>query len=242
LIKPNKTLRTTIKAFLKKKVMERDNLRKREEAARVSTATATATPAIEETPQDASNQSNLETADVLVNGEAESKAGAEDAPKTSSLGPPAATDGEGHQTSSESQMDIPRPSIEVRTGMPRIYSCESNAEQNSIDNAQTSSHQATETNGEETQTEGRRNSGAPEQNAATGEPQATNGQWSSTGGTGIAMPNGVLRMNGMNGALPMDFGQMMPYMMNGMSQNNLMGAFPNMMGLYKPIHFLKVYN
>lgn len=45
------------------------------------------------------------------------------------------------------------------------------------------------------------------------------------------MPNGTLGMNGMNGALPMDFGQMMPYMMNGMP-NNLMGAFPNMMGSY----------
>lgn len=55
------------------------------------------------------------------------------------------------------------------------------------------------------------------------------------------MPNGTLGMNGMNGALPMDFGQMMPYMMNGMS-NNLMGAFPNMMGSYNTRDCVKCCN
>ena len=99
--------------------MERDNLRKREDAAKVSIATATVTPTIPESPKDESNQLKSENGDVFVNGEAGAKSSAGDAPKTSSLDPPAATDEAGQQTSSESQMDIPRPSIEVRTGIPR---------------------------------------------------------------------------------------------------------------------------
>ena len=126
LIKPNKTLRTTIKAFLKKKVMERDNPRKREEAARLSTAAATATPIVQETPNQDPNQETSQNTDVLVNGEVDAKHGAKDVPKASSLTPPTATDEEGNQASSEAQMDIPRPSIEVRPNAPHTFTYKSN--------------------------------------------------------------------------------------------------------------------
>ena len=43
------------------------------------------------------------------------------------------------------------------------------------------------------------------------------------------MPNGTANINGLNGVLPMDFSQMMQYMPNGMP-NNMMSAFPNMIG------------
>lgn len=56
-----------------------------------------------------------------------------------------------------------------------------------------------------------------------------NGQWAANGVAGLAMPNGALGMSGMNGALPIDYSQMMQFMPNGMP-NNMMGAFPNMMG------------
>lgn len=73
------------------------------------------------------------------------------------------------------------------------------------------------------------------------ESQAPNGQWPSNAGAGIAMPNGALGMNGINGALSMDFSQMMPYMMNGMP-NNLMGGFSNMMGSYHSVDCLEDCN
>lgn len=126
LIKPNKTLRTTIKAFLKKKVMERDNLRKREEAARLAAAAATATPAIPEITKDVPAQPTAENVKVLVDGEAKVKPDADDVPKASSQVPPSTNQEEGHQPSSEAQMDIPRPSIEVRRVSPPNFSCKSN--------------------------------------------------------------------------------------------------------------------
>ena len=54
-------------------------------------------------------------------------------------------------------------------------------------------------------------------------------QWPANGATGLAMSNGITNINGMNGVLPMDFTQMMQYMPNGIP-NNMMSAFPNMIG------------
>ena len=60
-------------------------------------------------------------------------------------------------------------------------------------------------------------------------------QWVAMNGSVMGMNNGALGFDGMNGGFPnmglnspADFSQMMNFMPNGM-QNNLMGAFPNMM-------------
>ena len=60
-------------------------------------------------------------------------------------------------------------------------------------------------------------------------------QWVAMNGSIMGMNNGALGFDGMNGGFPSmglnppaDFSQMMHFMPNGM-QNNLMGAFPNMM-------------
>lgn len=60
-------------------------------------------------------------------------------------------------------------------------------------------------------------------------------QWAAVNGSAMGMNNGGLGFDGMNGGFPnmgfnspADFNQMMQFMPTGM-QNNLMGAFPNMM-------------
>lgn len=60
-------------------------------------------------------------------------------------------------------------------------------------------------------------------------------QWVAMNGSVVGMNNGALGFDGMNGGFPnmglnspTDFSQMMQLMPNGM-QNNLTGAFPNMM-------------
>ena len=60
-------------------------------------------------------------------------------------------------------------------------------------------------------------------------------QWVAMNGSVVGMNNGALGFDGMNGGFPnmglntpAEFSQMMQFMPNGM-QNNLMGAFPNMM-------------
>jgi len=106
--------------------MERDNLRKREEAARLSAAAAMATSIIPETPKDVPAQPTRQNADVLANGEAKVKSDASDVPNAPSQEPPATNEEEGHQPPSEAQMDIPRPSIEVRRVSSHNFSCKSN--------------------------------------------------------------------------------------------------------------------
>ena len=70
---------------------------------------------------------------------------------------------------------------------------------------------------------------ASEQQEESVEPIALDGQWSTNGDAGMAMSNVSIGVNGMNGASPMDFTQLIQYIPNGIP-SNLMGAFPNMMG------------
>jgi uncharacterized protein YdaU (DUF1376 family) len=104
----NKALRTTVKAFLKKKGIERDNQRKKEEAAKAAEeAAAAATP------------EKLEQSVPATKAKDEASAQDGQDPDTSKASGQATTS-EGQEatenvlnTSTEAQMDIPQPSIEV---------------------------------------------------------------------------------------------------------------------------------
>jgi hypothetical protein len=104
----NKALRTTVKAFLKKKAMEKETQRKKELAtakAAEATQAAEAASAVQDDEQVKPQPDGaVEGADVA----------AADVPREASTNP--ALDGEGtvELASTEAQMDIPRPSIEVK--------------------------------------------------------------------------------------------------------------------------------
>jgi hypothetical protein len=89
--------------------------------------------------------------------------------------------------------------------------------QNASDNVRPPEQSAVDVTAEE-----KKESETAENQEGVGESKAVNGEWPATGMAGM-MPNGTLGFNGMNGQLPMDFSQMMPFMPN-------MGAFSNMMG------------
>lgn len=118
--KINKALRNTIKAFLRKKGIERDQALKKELASR-----APATPATPDntTLNDASNREASRASAAAAECPAEpSVQPPPDACETSVVSKSA--DGleqklDGRSSSSEAQMDIPRPSIEVGINMSR---------------------------------------------------------------------------------------------------------------------------
>ena len=117
LIKPNKTLRTTIKAFLKKKVMEKETQRKKDEATKLAAITAATpiTPAMPEAPTaDSVELLDLQAQDG-VNGNAITNGtnGMTSATGLSSTVPGTDTGNLTQQTTTDAQMDVPRPSIEV---------------------------------------------------------------------------------------------------------------------------------
>ena len=115
LIKPNKTLRTTIKAFLKKKVMEKETQRKKDETLKLAPVIAAAPlmSAIPETPITDSGKFHDLPAKDGVNGNALTN-GTTNAHETSPTVLSADRESVKEPNTAEAQMDIPRPSIEVR--------------------------------------------------------------------------------------------------------------------------------
>ncbi|MCJ1473185.1 hypothetical protein MMC13_001836 [Lambiella insularis] len=213
LIKANKALRTTIKALLKRKVIEKEDKRKKEDAVRLAASTTTATPEITEAPA----VEFTDTQAAIKNGVNGTRATVDVSAATAKdsspeIGPEKEVLEE--QSTTKAQMDIPRPSIETTT-----------------DNVQAPTQSTTENNSEGPKADGeRRDSGVTESNAEAGDSNSMNALWATNGVAGSMMSNGILGMNGMNGALPMDFSQMMQFMPNAMP-NTMMGAFPNMMGI-----------
>ena len=108
--KPNKSLRTTIRAFLKKKVMEKENARKKQMLAKKPPPSAA--PASLETANGEASQLNsvIEAGSTLVPVAKDSPG---ETPQASSAAPVQILEGDGQQTPSDGQKDIPRPSIEV---------------------------------------------------------------------------------------------------------------------------------
>ncbi len=113
--RPNKALRTTIKVFLKKKVMERETIRKKEAMEKALATPATpATPLPEQTPapQPSETLAPPPTATVIDNSDAKQSFRA-------SSHPLQAKDDAGSKTEesaipTEAQKDIPQESIEVK--------------------------------------------------------------------------------------------------------------------------------
>ena len=113
LCKPNKTLRTTIKAFLKKKVMEKETQRKKEEAAKTS-AIGTPTPVAVHSSNSIPAEKSEEDGKDLPASMSKVSDGVEDRICTDVSETSAAVpEGLGQKLSEMAQMDVPRQSIEV---------------------------------------------------------------------------------------------------------------------------------
>ena len=107
--RPNKALRTTIKVFLKKKVMERETARKKEMLDKAAATPATpATPVPDQTPAPQPSETPAPaTAEAAQDGNDARQASRDpsQAPQVSKTSPDIPT---------EAQKDIPQMSIEVR--------------------------------------------------------------------------------------------------------------------------------
>ena len=121
LCKPNKALRTTIKAFLRKKGIEKEASKKREKV--VTLPSTSATPVIPGTPNGLAFHSQMETTPDASKPIFNPKEG----PRETTQAPtmvPAGKSEDSQQTSPEAQMDIPRPSIEVSSNAEDCKYCD----------------------------------------------------------------------------------------------------------------------
>ena len=113
--RPNKALRTTIKVFLKKKVMERETARKKEAVEKASAAPAApATPLPDQTPASHTSETPVLPLTSATVDSSDAKQGSPDMSQ-----PPQGQDGVGVKNEesaipTEAQKDIPQESIEVR--------------------------------------------------------------------------------------------------------------------------------
>lgn len=203
--KPNKALRITIKAFLKKKTMDREAAAKKELPKKAPT------PAIQ--PATKSPSYPLEESiskkvfgNEEIPAEQESNLMEDDAPPA------------------ESTADIPKPSVEVS---PLLNFCRINVLIANIQTSEPREIEAQESTGEQMKPVAE----AIAEDVSTNDRSAQGPQHSesdkvlqSTGpnGTNMMAPN--MPTNGM-----MDVNQMMQYMPNGMP-NGMMSTFPNMIG------------
>ena len=113
--RPNKALRTTIKVFLKKKVMERETIRKKDAMEKALAAPATpATPLLEQTPapQPSETPAPPPTATVIDNSDANQ--GFRDVSHPLQAKDDAGSKTEESAIPTEAQKDIPQESIEVK--------------------------------------------------------------------------------------------------------------------------------
>ncbi len=121
--RPNKALRTTIKVFLRKKVVERETAEKKRIAAEKGVA-APATPLVEATPAPQPTQTPEiaapETSTIATAGAKQTSHNTSPAPQTPN-GPTKATE---PRTPTEAQRDIPQMSIEVRAHVPSLLNYE----------------------------------------------------------------------------------------------------------------------
>ncbi|KAI9736996.1 MAG: hypothetical protein M1834_000585 [Cirrosporium novae-zelandiae] len=226
LCKPNKAMRTTIKAFLKK----REALREKERVDKapappvkppsVDSARATSkASAGEETPVIKEEQSPTDTSDKPVDG------------------PRANVD----SNVEVDQSDIPKPSIETPTAGLEGTELNGN-EKGSEDHRETSKLEIVTGNGEGT------GDNSTEEVTQESENNVSVGQTSGQGqmfnnSFGFDNSTGFPNMSNMNFS-PADYNQMMQFMSNG-GMGNMMGGFPNMMGMpgmnFDPITMSNMY-
>lgn len=113
--RPNKALRTTIKVFLKKKVMERETARKKEAVEKVLAAPATpATPLPEQTPAAQPFETPVPPSIFTVVEGSDARQGSRDVSQLPQAQDDAGSKAEESTLLTEAQKDVPQESIEVR--------------------------------------------------------------------------------------------------------------------------------
>ncbi|KAL8826551.1 MAG: hypothetical protein Q9170_007356 [Blastenia crenularia] len=231
--RPNKTLRMTIKAFLKKLMTEREKIQKKQAAEKAAATQAALQPSEHsERPPSTAHDTAATTqptrdADVV-----------QPAQKASSIPPIAdsAKPSQGTNTMpTEAQKDVPQPSIEVRISLPPSSILCAYDRQTSEDHVREESFQ------EQAQGEGAvSDPNGPQKDGpqALQEQQSmllqgAGQQWPNVNGAGQGMNGAGTGFDGMSNGFPNmafanpgDFNSMMQFM-----PNNAMGGFPNMMGM-----------
>ena len=114
--RPNKALRTTIKVFLKKKVMERETARKKEAVEKAFTTPATpATPLLDQTPAPQPSETPAPDPTSAVADSTDVKQGSGDGSQAAQAQDDAGLKTEESAIPTEAQKDIPQESIEVKS-------------------------------------------------------------------------------------------------------------------------------
>lgn len=225
--RPNKTLRLTTRAFLKKLAAQREQGQKK-----IAAATAAGPPATVPTSHNdglsASTTTNFLSSLQQADGTQISQEAFTTSPSTEQTKP--LTIGEPLPT--EAQKDVPQPSIEVCLSHP-VTMIHAKPLQATEDRVREESFQEQDRGDVAASNQDIQNDGAQQpQSAQNMQPQAmTNGTGAGQGmnGTGFGfdgMTNGFPTMAFTNG---MDFNSMTQFM-----PNNAMGGFPNMMGEFIP--------
>ena len=117
--RPNKALRTTIKVFLKKKVMERETARKKEALDKVSATPAPpATPLPDQVPTQQPSEALVLPSTPAIIESSDVKPGSRDVSRTPQGQDEAGSKIEGSVVPTDAQKDIPQESIEVGPLVP----------------------------------------------------------------------------------------------------------------------------
>ncbi|KAL9030249.1 MAG: hypothetical protein Q9196_001603 [Gyalolechia fulgens] len=217
--RPNKTLRMTIKAFLKKLMTEREKAQKKQAADKAATTPAAVQPSVSnERPSSTIPQTTTIT----------HTAHQDDASQAlqETLSMPPSTDKTKASTAdealpTEAQKDVPQPSIEATEDHVREDSFQEQARGEAAASDRTSAQ----------------NDGSQQpQNQQITQTQGPGQQWPIANGAAQGVNGGGLGFDGMNNGFPNmafanpgDFSAMMQFM-----PNHAMNGFPNMMGQSLP--------
>ncbi|KAL9600314.1 MAG: hypothetical protein Q9219_003264 [cf. Caloplaca sp. 3 TL-2023] len=213
--RPNKTLRMTIKAFLKKLMTEREKAQKKQAADKAAAVPAAAKPS-EKTERRSSQLADTEPINQPAHDDRIAKSS-----KEASTVPPSADSIKGPMESgmlpTEAQKDVPQPSIEA---------AEDNVHDGSLQEEQprgdgVAADQAGPEKDGSQQPQNQQNT----QGTAQQWPNP-NGVAQGMNGVGFGMDSMNVGFPNMSFANPADFASMMQFM-----PNNAMAGFPNMMGM-----------
>ncbi|KAL9592909.1 MAG: hypothetical protein Q9179_006257 [Wetmoreana sp. 5 TL-2023] len=213
--RPNKTLRMTIKAFLRKIMTERDKTQKKQTVDKASAVPPTGQ--VSETggrPSSTVPDATSATQPSHVSNVTASPSEVSSIPHSADHPKPLE---EGKSLPTEAQKDVPQPSIEATDDQVREESFQEQARAEGAALNQTTSQQ---------------DGSQPPQNQQSVQMQGTDAQWPAGQTAGQGMNGGSYGFEGMSNGFPNmafnnpgDFNSMMQFI-----PNNAMGAFPNMMG------------
>ncbi|KAL8665770.1 MAG: hypothetical protein Q9168_007628 [Polycauliona sp. 1 TL-2023] len=215
--RPNKTLRMTIKAFLKKIATEREKAQKKQASDK---AAANPVPAVVDSNERAPSVAATTTPAAQPSQEDDPARASQETPNSPSRPDQAKPSTNGEPMPTEAQMDVPQPSIEVLSLQRCHLGSSLNLSQATEDRVREESFQ------EQAQGDGAtlNQSAQQDQSQQPQNQQSMQMQGMNSGTMGFdAMNNGFPNMAFNN---PADFNTMMQFM-----PNNAMGGFPNMMGM-----------